>query len=787
MKRTEAGGHRAATRIVTARTPLGPDRLMFRSMHGSEGLSRLFEFEVDLLSPSASIDSQAVLGKPLALRIETAGAPRFLHGQVTRFQMIGREDGAARHTVYRATVRPWLWYLTRASNNRIFQDKSVVEILEEVLGAYGFAFEKRLRGSYRSWDFCAQYEETDYAFVCRLMELEGIYFHFRHDESQHTLVLVDDIASHDEIPDYGTIDCFASDRDIRQDLEVIDDWQVTAEVRSGGYTVDDFNFATPRADLRNARVQPLATDQADHDMYEWLGDYGASGDGEHYARVRLEEAQSLAERSTGHATVRGMAPGHRFTMRGSPRDDDNREYLVVSVNYALREGGYASGSNEPGQYGFSFVVQRTDLPFRAPRQTPLPRTAGPQTATVVGPEGEEIWTDRYGRVKLQFRWDRAGRRNEDSSCWVRVSQAWAGDAFGTVHVPRIGEEVIVDFISGRIDRPIVIGRVYNADEMPPFDLPGEATRSGIVSRSTVGGAPANANVLRFEDRTGAEQLLMHAERNLDTEVEAAETHTTGGSRTTLIKGHESSTFERGEERHITRGAVEFIDGSETRTVTGGAHETVLGGETRTIDQGAVETIVGGETRTVHGGSSEDVTGDVVVTVNGAVLRLVTGADIRITCSGRVEIVNALDAKLVIGPDTTVVTGPKTVSAPDINYRSGTFTVNTTNFTLNAKVSAQNTPTQQVNADHQNCVEKLLKAGTFLQLETAGLTRDRYGIKLQFTGRNFLIQRLFINLSGANWLGAGSRKSDRPFGFKKVAVGAAAGGSASSSSGVNGTV
>jgi type VI secretion system secreted protein VgrG len=574
------------TRVVRAHTPLDESQLLFRSMRGTEGLSQLFEFEVDLLSPSASLDLKSVLGKPLTLEIQTAGSqPRYLNGQVIRFSMIGREGGTERHTVYRATVRPWLWYLTRSSDNKIFQNKSVVEILEEVFGDYGFAFEKQLSGSYRQWEYCVQYNESDYAFVSRLMELEGIYYWFKHEKNQHTLVLSDDIGAHDPMPGYETIDYFASDRDITEDMEVIREWQPSEEVRSGSYTVDDFNFTTPKGELINVRSQPRGHDNADYEMYEWLGDYPAAGDGEHYAKVRLEESQSLAQRSSGHSTVRGMAPGYKFTMRNSPRSDDNQEYLAVAVSYALREGGYATGS-EPGSYDFNFVVQPTALAFRAPRQTPVPRTSGPQTATVVGPEGEEIWTDQYGRVKVQFHWDRYGQRNENSSRFVRVSHIWAGERFGGVFTPRIGQEVIVDFIGGRIDRPVIVGRVYNADQMPPFSLPGEATKSGIVTRSSKGGSEATANAFVFEDKMGAEQILVHAERNLDVEVEGDETHTTEKTRTTLIKGHESATYESGEERHITQGAVETIDGGEERTVTGGAKETVTDGEKRTITGGA---------------------------------------------------------------------------------------------------------------------------------------------------------------------------------------------------------
>jgi type VI secretion system secreted protein VgrG len=772
-------------RIIRAHTPLGEDQLLFSSMCGSEGLSQLFEFEVDLLSANASVDAKQLLGKPVALEIRTAGAARYLHGHVARFTVVGREGGRTRHTIYRAVLRPWLWYLTRASNSRVFQGKSAVQIICEVLDAYGFAYENRLCGDYRAWDCCAQFNETDFAFVSRLMEIEGIYYYFRHAQDQHTLVLADDISGHDELPDYACIDCFAADRPISDDLEVIDAWQASAELRTGSYAVSDFNFTMPRADMLSARHLPVGASQDGHDMYEWMGDYSAPGQGEHYARVRLEEAQALSERVSGHAGVRGLASGWRFTLQGAPRAADNREYLLVSVAYALSEAGYASAEGR-GRYSFDFVAQPAALPFRAPRRTPMPYATGPQTAVVVGPEGQEIWTDAYGRVKLQFRWDRQGRCDQDSSAWVRVSQAWAGDGFGTVHVPRVGQEVVVDFIGGRVDRPIVIGRVYNTDRMPPVDLPGEATKSGIVSRSTPGGSPADANALVFEDAMGAEQVLLHAQRNLDTEVEADETHTTGGSRTTLIEGHESSTFESGEERHISAGALETIDGGETRSVTGGATEHVSGGERRTIGGGVLETISGGERRTVTGGIEETVNGDVIVIVNGAVLRLVTGADIRITCAGRVEIINAIDGKLVLGPDTTVVTGPKTVTAPDITYNSTTSVVNTTNFTLNASVSAYNTPEQVMNADNESWWQKMLKEATIHQALAHAWSFDRFGNKMQFSGVNWLIQGLFLNLSGVNWLEAKYRPKVAAFKTKKTAVTANTAGTESASSGVENT-
>lgn len=743
-----------ATRVVRAHTPLGEDQLQFRSMSGSEGLSQLFEFEIELLSPSASIDMKAVLGKPMSLEIQTATTPRFLNGQVARFSMIGREGGTSRHTVYRATVRPWLWYLTRSSDNKIFQNKTAVEILEEVLGDYGFAFEKKLTGSYRQWENCVQYNETDFAFVSRLMELEGIYYYFKHEQNQHTLVLTDDAGGHEPMPGYASINYFAADRDVTEDMEVIDDWQVTSEVRSGSYTVDDFNFTTPSGDLVNVRSQPQPYDHASYDMYEWLGEFTNAGEGEHYARVRLEEAQSLADRSVGHATVRGMAPGYTFSMRNSPRSDDNREYLVVSVNYRLREGGYATGA-APGEYAFNFVVQPTSLPFRAPRVTNVPRTTGPQTAVVVGPEGEEIWTDQYGRVKVQFRWDRSGRRNDNCSCFVRVSHVIAGDGFGAVFTPRIGQEVVVDFVGGRPDRPLIVGRVYNPREMPPFNLPGEQTKSGFVTRSTPGGSPETANSLVFEDKMGAEFVALHAERNLNVSVEKDETHDTGGTRTTVIVGHESATYKAGEERHITEGAVETIDGGETRTVTGGATETVSGGETRTISDGATETISGGETRTVSGGftetisggATETISGGVTSTISGGVTQTITGG-VTETISGGVDLtvtggfhsnITGDRTHVIDGGCTTTATGPITKTAPDITDNSDRRKTNTGDHVVNAAKEGW-----WRNTDNHGTLEH-----TGLWIAAV----DAYGFKVQASLLNAQFNGTFVNISRINMLDA----------------------------------
>jgi type VI secretion system secreted protein VgrG len=717
-----------ATRIVKAHTPLAEDQLIFRSMHGAEGLSQLFEFEVDLLSPSVSLDMKSVLGKPLSLEIQTVGEPRFLNGQIVRFTMIGRESSTSRYVVYRATVRPWLWYLTRTSDCKIFQNKSVVDILEEVFADYNFAFEKKLSGTYRQWEYCVQYQETDFAFVSRLMEHEGIYYYFKHEKNQHTLVLADDIGAHDTLPGYPKISYLAADRDPDPFQEVIDQWQVTEEIRPGTYVVDDYDFKKSKADLMGIRSQPRGNPHDTYEIYEWLGGFSEAEQGEHYSRIRLEEAQSQAERDIGHSSVRGMAPGYRFTMQNCPRQDDNREYLIVSVSYALREGGYESGAAD-SHYSFSFAVQPTSYPFRPPRVTPMTRTNGPQTATVVGKAGQEYWVDQYGRVKVQFRWDRYGKSDENSSCWVRVSSAWAGSNYGAVNHPRKGQEVIVDFIGGHPDRPIIIGRVYNSDQMPPLELPAKVTVSGFVSRSQ-DGTPANANEFILDDAPGQELVRIHAEKNFEVDVEADETDTVAGKRTTTIEGADkyttntsldetvngphTLTVNKGGPQNITVNGPQnvkvvggtqdvYVQGDQIEHVTGSRTENVDTGETRTIGQSLDETINGPQTTTVVGqyteksnGKGVSVLGSESYYVQDNSIRTVGGTetigsvgDMLITTAGKLKM-QSVDADVDIYTPNQFNVNANTISLhsdhKDVSYTNSLHTHAGSTITTEADVS-----------------------------------------------------------------------------------------------------
>ncbi|RAQ09435.1 type VI secretion system tip protein VgrG [Burkholderia cepacia] len=600
-------------RVFTLDSPHGDD-LKFHTLDGSDELGRLFEFRIEALADSHSLSLKDMLGKPVTVRIEQQDlSTRYLNGIVARASLAGRR--AERYYGYELIVRPWLWLATRRSDCRIFQNKTVPEIVQEVLSTYGFPIESHLAETYVPRDYCVQYNETDAAFVSRLMEFEGIYFWFRHAEDTHTLMLGDAMSSHTALPGYETIPYIARDRTAIADEERIDGWLPAQEVSVGRHQTTDYDYTKPRADLSSQKVDPRGHDHDSLASFEWPGGYRDDAPGAHYSRVRLEEQQAEHERASADTDVRGVAPGYLFTLERCPRADQNREYLIVRCQYRFQENAYASDQGaEAVVHRTMMLVQPSSLPYRSPRDTPRPRTNGPQTATVVGPPGEEIWTDQYGRVKLQFRWDRYGQSNQDSSCWVRVSSPWAGGGFGGVQIPRVGDEVVVDFLNGDPDEPIVTGRVYNGERMPPWGLPGSATQSGLLSRSSPGGTTEHANAFRFEDKKGAEQLWMHAERNFDAETELDHslsvgnnhTHTVGNDETMQVKNNRQRSVGQNETVNIGQNRVAQIGANETHGVVGNRTRTVGQNETVTIAANRDATIGGVHTETVAKGKTETI-------------------------------------------------------------------------------------------------------------------------------------------------------------------------------------
>ena len=640
-------------RLVDIVTPLG-DALWFRQMTGTEALSLPFELDVVMHSKSSGLSAKAVLGKPITLKVATEkpGVQRYFNGICTRFGSAGREG---EHLIYTAKLRPWLWLASRRSDCKIFQKMKVPDIISEVLSRYGYPLTKKLTKAYRTWEYCVQYQETDMNFVMRLMEHEGIYFYFEHTDGVHTMMLADDMSCHSPMAGKSTIKYFGLDAAAVADEEHINSWLVREEVDPGEYFSDDYDFEHPKADLKIKRTNPLGHSHDAYQRYQWPGGYVEHGDGETYAGVRLDTLEAEHERTQAHTNLRTMAPGYRFTLARCPRSDQNREYLALAATYYFRDNARMSAGSGAGDADWSITVtsQPTVMPYKPQPSTPKPRTHGPQTALVVGPKGEEIHTDKYGRIKVQFYWDRVGTKDENSSCWIRVATPWAGEKWGMIHIPRIGQEVVVDFIGGDPDYPLVTGSVYNADQMPPYALPDNKTASGVKSRSTKGGGATDFNEIRMEDKKGEEQLYVHAQRNLDTVVEANETRVVGNDRKTRI-GNDDDRFVKNDDRHVVEGnQTHQIRGNQTTKVHGNQDNTVDGNQSNVVHGNRIQSVDGDQKDETGGHHQETVGGDHSLSVDGSQSNTIQSDQTNLVMGDRNSIMLGSDNYVTVGKTSIV--------------------------------------------------------------------------------------------------------------------------------------
>jgi len=588
-------------------TPLGKDTMLLYNMHINEELGRLFSIEAELISKKDDIAFEDLLGKNVTIRLNLVdGSPRFFNGHITRFSQVDRRDAFG--GVYQATIQPWLWFLTRTADCRIFQEMTAREIIKKVFSEWGHPFEDKLTRTYHTWEYCVQYRETDFNFVSRLMEQEGIYYFFEHKDGVHKLILADDYSAHKEIFTIeGRVPLFSSNEVAVRDEESCENWHISKSVLPGTYALNDYDFKRPSANLHVNSVLAKSHTMGGEEIYDYPGEYVQIDDGDQYSRTRIEELHSQYEVAQSGSSVRDMKVGGLFTLAEHPRKDQNKEYLLVSVSHSFQNDDYGAGGGNNGgvQYSNSITVVDSKTAFRSSQITPKPIVQGPQTALVVGPSGEEIYTDNYSRVKVQFHWDRYGEKNENSSCWMRVSQLWAGKNWGGIHIPRIGQEVIVDFLEGDPDHPIITGRVYNAEQMPPYDLPANKTQSGIKSRSSKGGTPANFNEIRMEDKKGEEQVYIHAEKNQDNIVENDETTFVGHDRTEEVIHDEDITI--GHDRTEKVGHDENIKIGHNRTELVVSHEKIAIGKNRMEVVGKNETIVIRKNRRELVGGNEKTT------------------------------------------------------------------------------------------------------------------------------------------------------------------------------------
>ena len=518
------------------------DDLLIQEMSGHEAVSQLFEFRLQLQSMRDDIDPRRIIGKPAILRAETwdtshLGGERHWNGIVSRFQRTGRAqsaDGEDLYT-YECDIVPWLWFMTQHEDCRIFQEKTVREIIEAIFGEFDYSdFRFDLTEDHPALEYCTQYHETTFDFMSRLLEREGIHYYFRHNEddgeSRHILVFTDNNGSNPSLQPATIPFHFAG---MAEDAEAIRRLTLDQQMRTRKVTVHGWDYKKKTLIRENTPTMLNIGADRDLERYRYPGEYTDTDAPKRQSRVIMEAEESSHMRFRGDSQVRTLAPGHTFTLEDHPFDEFNIEYMLLSVWHHGRNN--LTDDNSSGDYFNEFSLQPHAVTWRAPLVTPKGLVRGPQTALVTGPAGEEIHTDEHGRIKVQFHWDRLGNYDDKSSCWVRVAQVWAGNGYGTLFIPRIGMEVVVDFLEGDPDQPIVTGCVYNGINRPPQPLPQFATRSGIKTLSSKGGG--GTNELGFEDKKGSEEVFLQAEKDFNVNVKANKTVSVGGNSDMVVGGH----------------------------------------------------------------------------------------------------------------------------------------------------------------------------------------------------------------------------------------------------------
>ncbi|MGP0065851.1 MAG: type VI secretion system Vgr family protein [Isosphaeraceae bacterium] len=630
-----------ANRPLSVSTPLGTDVLLLQGFSGEEVMSRLFRFELEMLAESsATIAFDAILGQSVTVTLVMPdGTPRYINGIVSRFsqgQRISSSQGSATFTTYRAEVVPQLWMLTRSYQSRIFQQLAVPDILKKVLT--GLSVTYQLQGTYLSRDYCVQYRETDFAFASRLMEEEGIFYFFTHSNGSHQMIVADTPQSNPDVPGPTTLIYETIEGGTRTE-DRVHRWEKSQTLRSGKYRLWDYCFELPGKNLEAVKptlasvqvgtvthkLQVGGNDQLE--IYDYPGLYAQRFDGvtpsggdrssdvqnifqdnTRTVGIRMQEETAASMLLEGDSTCRQLAAGCKFTL--DRHFNGNGSYVLTRVEHLAGAGNSYTNmgvSDSAPSYRNTFHCIPAALPFRPARTIPRPRIDGTQTAVVVGNSGDEIFTDKYGRIKVQFPWDRQGQNNADSSCWIRVATPWAGTQWGIIHIPRVGQEVVVAFEEGDPDRPIVVGSVYNAQEMPPYALPDNMTQSGYIDRSSKSGDATTFNQLQFEDKKGSELIYFHAEKDFSRYVENNDTLQVGSDK--KDKGDQTIQIFNNQSLSVGTGKTNADDGSQTitvynnQTLTVGDSSAKSGSQTITVYKDRTETVkTGNETVTIEQGN-----------------------------------------------------------------------------------------------------------------------------------------------------------------------------------------
>jgi type VI secretion system secreted protein VgrG len=561
-----------ANRAFRMNTVLGADELMLASFQGVETVSRPFHFDVKMVSLKPDIEPEDLLGTKATLSFhdhESGDELRHIHGMFGSFTQVGRIGDL---TSYEGQLVPWLYKLNLSRDCRIFQNKSVIDFVQQVFEEEKFSvsqhFVFRTRGNYKPIEFVVQYRETNLQFISRWLEREGLYYYFEHESDKHLMVITDKSSAAPACPPPDV--AFMRAR-VAYGQEAVTSVSWQKSVHSGKVTLKDYDYLQPSLSL-----EVELGDDGKGEIYEYPGGFNTPEDGERYAVLMLEAEEAQRHVINGEGSVRTMVAGHTFELKDHTRAEANDRYMLLEVKHEGANGDYHSASDSEFTYKNNFLAIPQKVPYRPRQLTRKPTVRGMQTAVVVGPAGEEIYTDKHSRIKIQFHWDRQGKRDEKSSCWVRVASPWGGKGWGSVTIPRIGNEVLVDFLEGDPDRPIVVGSVYNAEQVPPFELPGKGIQMGLKSRSSKGGG--GYNEISVNDTKGKELITIHGQFDMNTVIEHDRTETIGNDESISIGGNRTETVEKDESIAIGGSRTEEVDGDEKITIGGSRTESVDGNE-----------------------------------------------------------------------------------------------------------------------------------------------------------------------------------------------------------------
>lgn len=645
-------------RLISISSPLGKDELLLTSFEGTEAISQLFEFQIEVLSKNHTLSPEKLIGKTVTVTIQNK-QNRTFHGYISQF--VYGEIKADNLRVYQFTMVPWLWFLTKTSNHRIFQNKSTKEIVTQIFQDLGFTdFDYKADGNSANREYCVQYNESDFEFISRLLEEDGIAYYFEQKQDKHLLHIVDAQNAY-QLCDETDLTYSKGNQPNTQ----INRWEHLYEFRKGSWSLNDYDFELPtKSQLKTKASTSQFANVKKYEHYEYTPYYDFAGIND-LTKKRIEAEETPMDTIEGSSDCSSFYAGGKFLLQKHAVKEEQGEYIIISIQHKAMDDSYLAGNESKSEYKNDFVCIPEKVHYRPVLRRKKPWMQGPQSATVVGPNGEEIYIDEYGRIKVQFHWDREGERNENSTCFIRVIQPWAGSGWGTSFIPRIGMEVVVNFFDGDPDRPIVTGSVYNGDNKPPFT---SKTQSGIKTRSTKGGGNSNFNEFRFDDNKGSEQVYLHAEKNLDTQVENNETLTVDVDRTKNIGNNESSSIGKNRDKSVGEDQSESIGANKSIDVGNNHSESI--GKDKSMDVGANHTESIGKDKTLSVGSNhqEDI---------GKDMSLQVGKDMTLQVGDNLTADIGKKLSMVAGDQITFKTGSASITLK----KNGDITIKGKNISI----------------------------------------------------------------------------------------------------------